>query len=150
MSSAIIFEDVFEVRNVDPDGKKFDKVSRIHCGKSDTYEMELTLDVNTDIYPLEVAQKLSVALSTTLNRDGTPDSDYFEPGADKDSLVDDFDYVMHGKVYKYIDDKSSVVPRVAVLVSFGGLLMELKGDARHLQGVELDARIYLLIRKLGM
>jgi hypothetical protein len=53
---------------------------------------------------------------------------------------------MHGRVYKYTDEKGGA-PRVAVLISFGGLLMELKGDPRFLQGVTLDSKVYLLIRK---
>lgn len=36
----------------------------------------------------------------------------------------------------------------SVFVSFGGLLMLLKGDPRHLGGIELDSRIYLLMRRL--
>ena len=32
-------------------------------------------------------------------------------------------------------------------MSYGGLLMSLKGDARNLQKLELDQRVYLLIRK---
>lgn len=83
-----LVQDVFEVKEKDPDGKKFDKgqlkrsvptslgsmlpytfkpecdldrnivnaaaVSRIIC-HSDLYEYVMTLDVNTDIYPVEVS-----------------------------------------------------------------------------------------------
>lgn len=49
----LLFEDVFEILKKDPDGKRFDRVSRFHA-QSDTYQMELKLDVNVDIYPLEV------------------------------------------------------------------------------------------------
>ena len=37
---------------------------------------------------------------------------------------------------------------IEVHVSFGGLLMRLKGEARHLQKLELDSRVFLLIRKV--
>ena len=37
---------------------------------------------------------------------------------------------------------------VELFVSFGGLLMRLKGDARHLAKLSLDMRVYLLIRKI--
>lgn len=29
--SGVIFDDMFLVKNVDPDGKKFDRVSRLFC-----------------------------------------------------------------------------------------------------------------------
>jgi hypothetical protein len=34
------------------------------------------------------------------------------------------------------------------MVSFGGLLMRLRGDMHHLAAVELDARVYALFRKV--
>ena len=37
---------------------------------------------------------------------------------------------------------------VELYVSFGGLLMRLKGDARHLAKLSLDTRVYLLLRKI--
>ena len=35
----------------------------------------------------------------------------------------------------------------AIFVSFGGLLMKLKGEPQHLSKLVLDSRIYLLMRK---
>lgn len=35
-----------------------------------------------------------------------------------------------------------------LIASFGGLLMKLRGDTKILADIDLDARIYLLIRKL--
>lgn len=35
-----------------------------------------------------------------------------------------------------------------IFVSYGGLLMSLKGDPRNLQKIELDMRMYLLMRKV--
>ena len=34
-------------------------------------------------------------------------------------------------------------------ISFGGLLMRLKGDAGHLQNLTLDSRVYMLARKIA-
>eukprot|EP00026_Physarum_polycephalum_P022028 Phypoly_transcript_25755.p1 GENE.Phypoly_transcript_25755~~Phypoly_transcript_25755.p1 ORF type:complete len:169 (+),score=21.78 Phypoly_transcript_25755:68-508(+) len=143
-SSGILFEDQFEVKDIDPDGKKFDRVSRIFC-TSEIYEMEMWLDVNTDIYPLE-HQRFHLALASTLNLDGTPDEGSFDP-SDRPTLADKYEYVMYGKVFKY-QEESSPSLKVSVFVSFGGLLMLLKGDPRHLGNIELDSRIYLLMRKL--
>ena len=59
----LLFEDVFEILKRDPDGKRFDKVSRYHA-RSDTYQMDLKLDINIDIYPLEVRQQKHLGTST--------------------------------------------------------------------------------------
>ena len=34
-------------------------------------------------------------------------------------------------------------------VSFGGLLMRLQGDANNLHGLEVDQRVYLLMKRLA-
>jgi len=107
--------------------------------------MELWLDVNTEIYPLE-HQKFSLALASTLNLDGSPDEGFFD-ASDRPTLADKYEYVMYGKVFKY-QEESSPSLKVSVFVSFGGLLMLLKGDPRNLGGIELDSRIYLLMRRL--
>ena len=38
--------------------------------------------------------------------------------------------------------------RVQVFISFGGLLLQLTGDLQKLQELEVDANIYLLMRKV--
>ena len=53
---------------------------------------------------------------------------------------------MYGKIYKW--KQAEPKAPIEVQVSFGGLLMRLKGDPRHLQNLVLDSRIYLLIRKI--
>lgn len=82
----VLFDDIFDIKARDPDGKKFDKgeaaaeqvilqpcwafalmlpfmrrfaVSR-YTARSDLYECDLTLDVNIDVYPLEVRGDASV------------------------------------------------------------------------------------------
>lgn len=57
-SNPILFEDQFEVLQKDPDGKRFDKVSRFVC-RSTMFDFELTFDVNIDVYPLAVRLSLS-------------------------------------------------------------------------------------------
>jgi DNA-directed RNA polymerase I, II, and III subunit RPABC3 len=37
----------------------------------------------------------------------------------------------------------------AAYASFGGLLMRLQGDANNLHGFELDANIYMLMKKVS-
>ena len=36
-----------------------------------------------------------------------------------------------------------------VNISFGGLLMQLKADPKNLQDVDIDNRLYVLIRKIS-
>jgi DNA-directed RNA polymerases I, II, and III subunit RPABC3 len=72
----------------------------------------------------------------------------------KPSMMDDFDYVMHGKVYKLDREKfrgqdnmhGSI--RTQVYISFGGLLCCLTADHENLQSFELDSMVYLLVRSL--
>ncbi|XP_052207456.1 DNA-directed RNA polymerases II and V subunit 8A-like [Diospyros lotus] len=135
-----LLEDIFRVERLDPDGKKFDKVSRIEA-ISEQLEMYMQLDVNIDIYPLHVGEKFLMVLASTLNLDGTPDSGYFTQGGRK-SLADKFEYVMHGKSYRISDNK------VEICASFGGLLMLLKADPSDAQKLELDQRLFILIRKV--
>lgn len=150
-TSQTSFEDIFEVLSRDPDGKKFDHVSRYVC-KSELYECDLTLDVNIEVYPLEVGQKYLVALANTLNMDNSAGSTKYDanfPGlTNKPSLMDRYDYVMYGKVYKYKDTHVGGQLRVEVYISYGGLLMLLAGDPNKLQELEVDAPVYLLVRKV--
>ncbi|CAK9134853.1 unnamed protein product [Ilex paraguariensis] len=71
-----LFEDIFVVDKLDPDGKKFDKVSRIEA-MSEQFDMYMQLDVNTEIYRMHVGEKFMMVLASTLNLDGTPDSGYY-------------------------------------------------------------------------
>lgn len=41
------------------------------------YEMDLTLDVNSDLYSVEEGDKFRLAISTTLSLDGTPGADHW-------------------------------------------------------------------------
>eukprot|EP00962_Isochrysis_galbana_P061259 scaffold36309_cov148-Isochrysis_galbana.AAC.2 len=56
-------------------------------------------------------------------------------------------YAMYGKIFKWRQENTKAP--IEVQVSFGGLLMRLKGDPRHLQKLVLDSRVYLLMRQIG-
>ncbi|XP_074339156.1 DNA-directed RNA polymerases II and V subunit 8A-like [Apium graveolens] len=140
-----LFQDIFRVVGLDPDGKKFDKVTRIEA-KSEQFDMYMQLDVNTDIYPLHEGDKFMMVLASTLNLDGTPDTGYFTPGGRK-SLADEFEYVMNGKLYRISEEGSGANLKADIYVSFGGLLMMLKGDPSIAAKFELDQRLFILMRK---
>lgn len=54
--AGVLFEDIFNVKDMDPEGKKFDRVSRLHC-ESESFKMDLILDINSWIYPMELGDK---------------------------------------------------------------------------------------------
>ncbi|CAM6043593.1 unnamed protein product [Sphagnum compactum] len=163
MADSVLFEDIFTISVVDPDGKKFDRVSRL-VAHSEQFDMDLLLDVNIDVYPIARSEKkFTLALAATLNLDGAPDDGTFDQTRRK-SLADKYEYVMYGKVYKWADASAAATAaaaaaggrrgsgstaKVEVYISFGGLLMCLKGEPNNLSNLFLDQRVYLLMRKVG-
>eukprot|EP00244_Chara_vulgaris_P005759 TRINITY_DN22271_c0_g1_i1.p1 TRINITY_DN22271_c0_g1~~TRINITY_DN22271_c0_g1_i1.p1 ORF type:complete len:148 (-),score=46.68 TRINITY_DN22271_c0_g1_i1:275-718(-) len=147
MSEKVLFEDIFKILARDPEGKKFDKVSRYVC-RSEQFEMDLILDINVDIYPLKEGEKFALALASTLNLDGTPDEGVFDQSGRK-TLADKYEYVMYGKLYKFTGDDDDDRNRVEMYISFGGLLLKIGGDPNNLKDLQLDQRLYLLMRKVS-
>mmetsp|Transcript_14130 Transcript_14130/g.46416 ORF Transcript_14130/g.46416 Transcript_14130/m.46416 type:complete len:145 (-) Transcript_14130:893-1327(-) len=143
----MLFSDIFKVLQKDADGKRFDRVSRFICVGVNT-SMDLELDINIDLYPCKEGEKFTFALTNTLSPEGTMDDGQFDQSGTP-SLADSYDYVMYGKLFKYADDNSSGSPRVEIFVSFGGLLMLLKGDPAQVAGLEVDQSLYLLMRKVA-
>jgi DNA-directed RNA polymerase I, II, and III subunit RPABC3 len=78
--AGILFEDIFDVKDIDPDGKKFERVSRLFC-ESESFKMDLILDVNTQLYPFSLGDKFRLLLTTTLKEDSMiDDGDFFSTG----------------------------------------------------------------------
>uniref|UniRef100_F7CRN2 Polymerase (RNA) II subunit H n=1 Tax=Xenopus tropicalis TaxID=8364 RepID=F7CRN2_XENTR len=120
--AGILFEDIFDVKDIDPEGRKFDRVSRLHC-ESESFKMDLILDVNIQVYPVDLGDKFRLVIASTLYEDGTLDDGEYNPTDDR--------------------------PSRSAYVSYGGLLMRLQGDANNLHGFEVDSRVYLLMKKLA-
>ncbi|XP_004302201.1 PREDICTED: DNA-directed RNA polymerases I, II, and III subunit rpabc3-like [Fragaria vesca subsp. vesca] len=146
------FDDTFVIEQLDPDGKKFDKVSRI-VARSEKHGALLHLDVNTEIYPMGVKEKFLMVLSPTLNYSGAPITN--EAQVEQKSLADKFEYIMYGLLYKMdhmrsesSDGGSKSPPLVEVYVSFGGLQMRLRADPNSCGKFKVDQNMFLLIRKL--
>ncbi len=153
---SLLFEDDFEVISIDEGGKKFDKVSRCRA-RGITYDMELEFDYACHIYKISKNDQLRVVLAPTLNKDFTPDTDEYKPAGNASSssssstvgsLADDYSYVMHGKCFK-IQTSGKDHSRLEVYISFGGLLLSLKGLGEYMDKIKMDQRIYLLVRKEG-
>jgi DNA-directed RNA polymerases I, II, and III subunit RPABC3 len=73
--------------------------------------MDLTLDYNTELFPLQNGQNFALALASSLQRgapgagandtgdDEDKDTDVWRPdGKGRKGLEEDYDYVMYGKV----------------------------------------------------
>ncbi|KAI0932321.1 hypothetical protein AcW2_000987 [Taiwanofungus camphoratus] len=108
-TSNIVFDDIFTISAIDKEGKKFDRVSRLYA-HSKNYDMDLTLDYNVELYPLQKDQSFALALASSLAW-GPPgaaggaadeddkDRDVWRPdGKGRRGLEEDYDYVMYGKV----------------------------------------------------
>ena len=139
-------------------------VSRI-SGKTEVHKLAIELDVNTDIYPMEKSQYYALVLATSLTSDGNEDFDLFRhtnqgvaAGADANmqgagsNLIDQYDYVMHGKIFEdqlseAANDQDGQI--LSVFISFGGLLMSIKGKFKDLKELEMDSRIYLCLKQIG-
>uniref|UniRef100_A0A7N2RCE8 Uncharacterized protein n=1 Tax=Quercus lobata TaxID=97700 RepID=A0A7N2RCE8_QUELO len=190
-----LFEDIFRIERLNPDGKKFDKVIRVEA-KSEKFDMFMHLDVMvTKDFEVKEGDKFAMVIAPTLNLDGTPDTGYYTPSntystvndtlscggcmgkclngvklgemslscametttcvinkvkvvqGSRQSLADRFDYVMYGKLYKIADGSGRGI-KAEINVSFGGLLMMLRGDPSHCNKFELDQRLYVLMRKV--
>ncbi len=78
---------------------------------------------------------------------GSSDNGHMAAGP---TLADTYDYVMYGKVFKFLDEKEKDQPaKLSILISFGGLLMNLKGSPTNkaFSTINLDERVYLLLKK---
>lgn len=100
---ATLFEDAFVVN--DYDQSKYDRVARIVC-KSTDEQTAMTLDINSELFPCAVGETMHVVLATTLSLDGSKDDDkgWRDVGKGGDApatIADLYDYVCHGKIYKF-------------------------------------------------
>ena len=83
-------------------------VSRIQA-ESRVNKLKIELDVNTDIYPMTEGAFYSMVLATSLNADGHENFDIIKyenegTASGMGSLLEQYDYVMHGKIFKYQHD----------------------------------------------
>jgi len=85
----LLFEGIFNITRIDPNGKKFDIVSHIeaHRDKFDTY---MLLDVNIDVYRIN-QKRYTIALASTLDLHGTPAGGYYNPTT-QETLVDRYEF----------------------------------------------------------
>lgn len=119
--------------------------------------MELTLDIANELYPLQTGDTFSLLLARNLKPDEIEVEEEEQDGetrkikrelwrADDQGLANDYEYVMFGKIYKF-DDSQKGENMTTAYMSFGGLLLALRGSYRHLANVVVGENVYLLMRK---
>src|SRR5271170_6996618 len=119
-------------------------VSRIKAS-SPSSDLTLILDINSELYPLQKDETISLNLSSSLRLDGKEDKGWKDLGRGERTLADDYDYVCYGKVYRF-DEGVKGTDRVyaphphyplrysviwflmvrSVYISYGGMLMNLE------------------------
>jgi DNA-directed RNA polymerase I, II, and III subunit RPABC3 len=180
--------DTYIVQEVNPGGKRFDKVNRIVCKGNDA-QADVILDIACEVYNLSRGDKFKLCLSGTLRIDGKPDEDTYnqdgkvgsgggEPmakgggevtpkrpshphslchtqhtthaplfcGQQQPTLLDSYEYGMCGKIFRHDSLEGNLV---SVIASFGGLLMQIKGEMRHLMKLRMDSKVYALLKKVA-
>jgi DNA-directed RNA polymerases I, II, and III subunit RPABC3 len=101
MADSQLFEEVFNVTGLD--NKKYDRCTRI-TGTSEDSNTVMTLDINHELWPIQVGDRIQMLLATTLNLDGTKDErGWREPLPGEEDLSAMYDYVCHGKVYRFTE-----------------------------------------------
>ncbi|MCJ1401758.1 DNA-directed RNA polymerases I, II, and III subunit RPABC3 [Xylographa trunciseda] len=142
MADSQLFEETFSITSLN--AQKYDRVSRI-SGTSSSNETFLTLDVNTELYPCVVGDRVHLVLASTLSLDGTKDDGkgWRDVGRGEASLADMYDYVCHGKIYRFEEGDGEMIK---VFISFGGLLLYLEGPYKRLTPLRIDY-VYLLLKK---
>jgi DNA-directed RNA polymerase I, II, and III subunit RPABC3 len=97
-----LFDDIFKLTAVD--SSRYDRVSRITGQSTTSPDIHLTLDVNSELFPVTKGASLTVAIANSLSLDGEQPSmasGWRAPKAGEHSLADDYEYVMYGTVYKF-------------------------------------------------
>jgi DNA-directed RNA polymerase I, II, and III subunit RPABC3 len=140
-----LFSANFTVDGIDVGGKQFDGVSRIQC-RSENDDSTLILDVNTNIYKMSLGDVFALVLSHQISSEPVSDSTHWHPSQLQNSNASKYEYVMHGKVYRY--EEETAHHRATIYVSFGGLLMSLSGEQNALKDVPGGRNVYLLMRKI--
>lgn len=100
-ADSTLFDEQFSITEIND--LKYERVSRL-TGTSADNAIEVKLDINTELYSVGIGENLRMVIASTLALDGTKDEKgWREVGAGETTLADAFDYVCHGKIYKFED-----------------------------------------------
>lgn len=95
-----LIKGTFRVDTIDPDGRVYMRVSRAVC-TSDDGSVTLITDFNREEYQLLQGDRITVCLASTLDREGHKGDPVYDHSLyHRDSLLSDYEYAMHGRVYE--------------------------------------------------
>ena len=57
--AGVLYEEIFDIKDIDPEGKQFERVKRIHA-ECESSKMELILDVNSLLFSPNVGEKVNL------------------------------------------------------------------------------------------
>ncbi|RKF73235.1 DNA-directed RNA polymerases I, II, and III subunit RPABC3 [Golovinomyces cichoracearum] len=146
-SETQLFDENFMIDSYD--NNKYERVARVGGTSADSQTV-MTLDINTELFPLEIGETIHLVLASSLSLDGSKDEgrgwhDVASSGPNGEpTLADLFDYVCYGKIYKFEDGEDGIT--IKAYISFGGLLMALEGPYKKLTPLRVDY-VYLLMKK---
>ena len=156
-----VFEETLDVQYIDKDLKVFDKVQRCE-GETQDSKYYISMDINSEIYPMKKGASYKLLLAKSIY-DSKPTPSHFEYelfANTKNTLMDNFDYVMCGKVFQFSLDKKKKddtenIDTLSISISFGGLLFQISrlkkdektGKPKGFEDINIDDVLYLLIKK---
>ncbi|KAF2272977.1 RNA polymerase Rpb8 [Westerdykella ornata] len=142
MADAQVFEETFTINSIN--NEKYDRVSRIF-GTSADHSVTMQLDINHELFPVNVGDNINMVLARTLNLDGSKDDEkgWRDTAKGEPTLADMFDYVCHGKNYRFEDNDGETCKFYS---SFGGLLLCIEGPYKKMTGLRIEY-IYMLLKK---
>lgn len=125
-----IFEDTLKVTEVDPDGKRFDRVSRAVCETVGSQPVSVVFDYHSQLFPLKCGDKVKVSM-------------YLENAANP---VDDSraEYATNSIIFKFEQCKEVV----SVYMSAGGLLTSLKTESSKIPEIVSGSKVITLFSKV--
>lgn len=100
-ADATLFEEHFSITSIN--AEKYDRVLRLYA-TSDDSATNITLDVNSELFPCQAGEHFQCVLASTLAMDGSKDDKgWRDVSGGEPTLADMFDYVCYGKIYKFED-----------------------------------------------
>ncbi len=116
------------------------KVIRI-IGKSDIYDLKVSYDINKDLIKIQENNLYFFSIQ----QDKTKKLDVYDPKEDlNEGIYKDWDYVTHGTIFEIKEIGKDLLH---VGISFGGLLMSLKGKKIHLKKLNNDDKVFCFFKQ---
>jgi len=103
MTDAQLYEDSFTITTLLD--QNYDRVARLIANSADN-TTTMTLDINSELFPLGTGENVNMLIASTLRLDGKAEdknAGWKARRAGEQTLADLWDYVCYGKVYRHED-----------------------------------------------